>query len=70
VDSLPAAVDVDDGFASYHSKTELVGRTLRYTRAYEIDKLSVPVGRASDLKTLYRVIEADERNEAVLKHAP
>jgi hypothetical protein len=70
LDSLPQPVDVDEGFATYHSKTELIGRTLRYTRSYEIDKLSVPVDRAQDLRALYRIIEADERNEAVLKRAP
>jgi len=69
-DSLPEPVDVDDGFAAYHSKTELVGRTLRYTRSYEIDKLSVPVDKAQQLRALFRIIEADERNEAVLKRAP
>jgi hypothetical protein len=70
LDSLPQPVDVDAGFAAYHSKTELVGRTLRYTRSYEIDKLSVPVDRAQQLRALFRIIEADERNEAVLKRAP
>jgi hypothetical protein len=69
-DSLPQPVDVDDGFAAYHSKTELVGRTLKYTRSYEIKKLSVPVDRASELRKLYRIIEADERSEAVLKRSP
>jgi hypothetical protein len=70
LDSLPQPVDVDDGFATYHSKTELIGRTLRYTRSYEIDKLSVPADRAQDLRALFRIIEADERNEVVLKRAP
>jgi hypothetical protein len=69
-DTLPESVDVDDGFAAYHSKTELVGRTLRYTRTYEIEKPSVPVESAKDLRALYRIITADERNEAVLKHIP
>jgi hypothetical protein len=32
--------------------------------------LSVRVDRAPDLRALYRVIEADERNEAILKRAP
>ncbi len=70
VDSLPESVDVDEGFAAYHSKTQLMGHTLRYTRSYEIDELSVPVDRAPDLRALYRVIDADERNEAILKRAP
>jgi hypothetical protein len=69
-DSLPESVDVEDGFAAYHSKTELVGRTLRYTRTYEIEKPSVPVERAKELRALYRIITADERNEAALKHLP
>jgi hypothetical protein len=69
IDSLPQPVDVEDGFATYHSKTELIGRTLRYTRSYEIDKLSVPADKAEQLRALFRIIEADERNEAVLKRA-
>jgi hypothetical protein len=70
VESLPESVDVDDGFAAYHSKTELVGRTLRSTRTYEIEKPSVPAEKAKELRALYRIITADERNEAVLKRAP
>jgi transglutaminase-like putative cysteine protease len=70
LDSLPQPVDVDDGFATYHSKTELIGRTLRYTRSYEIDELRVPADRVQDLRALFRIIEADERSEAVLKRAP
>jgi hypothetical protein len=70
LDSLPEPVDVDNGFAAYHSKTEMIGRTLRYTRSYEIYKLSVPADRAQDLRSLYRTIEADERGEVVMKRAP
>jgi hypothetical protein len=70
LESLPQPVDVDDGFASYHSKTELAGRTLRYTRSYEVHELSVPADRVKDLQALFHVIEADERNEVVLKHSP
>jgi hypothetical protein len=67
IDELPPPVSIDDGFASYQSKTEIIGRALRYTRAFEIKDLSVPVGRAEELKQLYRIIEDDERNSAVLK---
>jgi transglutaminase-like putative cysteine protease len=67
VDDLPPSVAVDYGFASYQSKTELVGRNLRYTRSLEIKDLSVAAGKAGDLKELYRVIAGDERNAAVLK---
>ena len=70
VDELPPPVNLDLGFASYGSKTEvLMGRVLRYTRTLEIKEVSVPVARADDLKRFYRAIENDERMSAVLKRA-
>jgi Domain of Unknown Function with PDB structure (DUF3857)/Transglutaminase-like superfamily len=66
-DDLPGPVDVDYGFASYHSKTESVGNVLKYTRTFEIKELSVPLNRMEDLKKFYRIIASDERNTAVLK---
>jgi len=70
VESLPPPVDVEDGFASYHSKTELIGRTVRYTRTFQIEQLSIPAEKAADLRAFYRTVATDERNEAVLKHSP
>jgi hypothetical protein len=70
LDELPSPVNLDDGFASYQSKTEIVGRTLRYTRTFEIKELSVPVSEAEKLREFYRVIADDERNSAVLKRVP
>ena len=67
VDELPPAVDVDYSFASYHSKTQVVGHAIRYTRVFEIKELTVPVSKADDLKKFYRFIATDERNTAVLK---
>ncbi|PYT50504.1 MAG: hypothetical protein DMG44_06420 [Acidobacteria bacterium] len=67
VDDLPPPVDADYGFASYHSKTEVAGNTLRYTRTFEVKELSVPLNKVEELKKLYRVIAGDERNTAVLK---
>jgi hypothetical protein len=67
VDDLPPAVDVDYGYANYHSKTELAGNVIRYTRAFEVKDLSVPVSKADELKKFYRIISNDERNTAVLK---
>jgi transglutaminase-like putative cysteine protease len=67
LDELPPPVNLDDGFASYQSKTEIVGRTLRYSRTFEIKNLSVPVSEAQKLREFYRVIANDERNSAVLK---
>jgi hypothetical protein len=54
-------------FGSYHSKTEVIGQSLHYTRAVEIKELSVPLSKMDDLKTFYRSIATDERNTAVLK---
>jgi hypothetical protein len=67
VDDLPPPVDADFGFASYHSKTEVKGNVLGYTRTFEVKELSVPVSRAQELKKFYRIIAGDERSTAVLK---
>jgi hypothetical protein len=67
VDEFPAAVDADYGFASYHSKTEVKGNLIHYTRTIEVKDLSVPLAKVDDLKKLYRIIAGDERNTVVLK---
>jgi hypothetical protein len=69
VDDLPPAVNADYSFASYHSKTEVNGNTLKYARTFEVKELSVPLSKVEDLKKLYRIIAGDERNTAVLKPA-
>jgi hypothetical protein len=69
VDDLPPPVNADYSFASYHSKTEVNGKTLKYTRTFEVKELSVPLSKVEDLKKLYRIIAGDERNTAVLKPA-
>src|SRR5579872_66737 len=67
VDDLPPPVDVDYGFAAYHSKTEVSGNVLKYTRSFEVKDVTVPVEKADQLKRLYRIIATDERNTAILK---
>lgn len=67
VDDLPAPTDADYSFAGYHSKIEVKGNVIHYTRTFEIKELSVPVERADELKKFYRIISSDERNTAVLK---
>jgi hypothetical protein len=69
VDDLPPPVNADYSFASYHSKTEVNGNMLKYTRTFEVKELSVPLSKVEDLKKLYRIIAGDERNNAVLKPA-
>ncbi|MEQ1473291.1 MAG: DUF3857 domain-containing protein [Candidatus Acidiferrum sp.] len=68
VDELPPPVNADYSFASYHAKAEVTGRTLKYTRTFEIKELSVPVSKVEELKMFYRAIGGDERSNAVLKH--
>ena len=67
VDDLPPPVDADYSFASYHSKTEVTGNVIGYTRTFEVKELSVPAGKAEELKKFYRIIATDERNTVVLK---
>jgi hypothetical protein len=67
VDDLPPPVDADFSFASYHSKTEVTGNVIHYTRTFEVKQLSVSVSKAAELKQFYRTIAGDERNAAVLK---
>ncbi len=69
VDDLPPPVDLDYGFATYHSKTEFSNHALKYTRAFEIKDVTVPLAKIDDLRKLYRAIANDERNTAVLKPA-
>jgi Domain of Unknown Function with PDB structure (DUF3857)/Transglutaminase-like superfamily len=69
VDDLPPPVSADYDFASYESKSEMVGNTLRYTRTFEIKQLSVPADKADQLKKFFRIIANDERNAAVFKPA-
>ena len=67
VSELPAPVDADFGFTSYHSRSEVNGNVLRYTRTFEIKELSVPLNKMADLKKFYRIVRADERANAVLR---
>ena len=67
-ETLPEPMSLDIGVASYESKTELVGRTLRYSRLMEIKGLSMQAADAEGLKKFYRNIFADERRVVALKH--
>ncbi len=67
VDELPEPVNAEYSFGSYHSKTEVSGPIIRYTRSYEIKQLSVPASNAEELKKFNRIIATDERSMVVLK---
>lgn len=67
VDDLPPPVDLDNKFASYHSKTELHGNTLHYARVYEVKQLTIPMDQMDDFRKFNRIVAGDERSTAVLK---
>jgi predicted transglutaminase-like cysteine proteinase len=67
IDELPPPIHADTGFAAYDSKTEMVGRVLRYSRTFEIRDLDVPAARTDELQELFRLIARDERATAVFK---
>ncbi|HUA88716.1 MAG TPA: DUF3857 domain-containing protein [Steroidobacteraceae bacterium] len=69
VDDLPDPVDLDYGFATYHSKTESIPGKLRYVRSFEVRQLSVPAAQVPKLREMYRAIETDEHVVAVLKRS-
>ena len=69
VDDLPNPVDMDYSFASYHSKTEVSGGVIRYSRTFEVKELSVGVEKLEEVRRFYRTIAGDERSNVVLKPA-
>ena len=69
VDDIPPPLDVDYPYASYHSKIEVTGRTLKYTRSFEIKQVTVPVAQAEQLKEFFRTILNEEQGVVVLRRA-
>lgn len=68
VEELPAPLDEEHPFAAYHSRTEVVGRALRYSRSFELKSVSVSAAQADELKAFYRTILNDERMPAILRN--
>jgi hypothetical protein len=66
---IPPSEALDYAFASYHSKTEVSGNVLKYSRNFELKDLTVPVDQLDQLKKFYRLVAGDERNTAVLRPA-
>lgn len=66
VDDVPDPVKIDMGFASYQSKTEIVGTKLRYSREYVVRDLRVSPESLQDLRKFEGIIGADEMAAAVL----
>jgi hypothetical protein len=68
LDELPAPVDLETAFGSYHSKSEFKNGVLRHSSSFEIKQLSLPAAQAEQLRDFYRTIYGDERAAAVFKH--
>jgi transglutaminase-like putative cysteine protease len=70
VDDVPDPIKIDMGFASYQSKSEVVGDKVRYSREYVVRDLHVSPERIGDLRKFEGMIGADEMSAMVLTHAP
>jgi hypothetical protein len=69
VDELPDPVNVDAGFASYHSDVKADGNVLHYSREYVVKKLDVGADDYAALRKFESEIYTDENRSAVLKKA-
>jgi hypothetical protein len=69
VDELPEPAKAIFPFAEYTSKSEKVGNTLKYSRAYTMQTTQVPLDNMEQLKKLFGQIGMDEKNMAILKKA-
>jgi transglutaminase-like putative cysteine protease len=69
VDDLPDPVNVDTGFASYHSDVKADGDILHYSREYVVKKLELEADQYPELRKFESEIYTDENRSAVLKKA-
>jgi len=67
VDDLPEPVNVDMGFAAYHSKFEVAGNKLRYSREFIRRQVLIEPQRIEELRKMQGIIGADENANVVLK---
>jgi hypothetical protein len=67
VDDVPTAVNMDVGFASYHSEVKAENGVLHYHREYTLKQLTLPPSDYAALLKLEAAITADENSDAVLK---
>ena len=67
VDDMPDPINVEMGFASYHSKVTTKPGWLHYEREYVVRKVEIPASKAADFRKLVGIILFDEKGTAVLK---
>jgi hypothetical protein len=67
VDDVPTGVNMDVGFASYHSEVKAENGVLHYHREYTLKQLTLPPSDYAALLKLQAAITTDENSDAVLK---
>lgn len=67
VDDLPDPVNLDMGFATYHSVVKAEGGMLHYQREYVLKKVELDAQEYGKLRRLEGAIATDEDSDAVLK---
>ena len=68
VDDMPYPVKIDVGFATYQSRYEAAGSTVKYWREYIVKDPIVPFAKMADLRRLEDVIGSDEFSTVVVKN--
>lgn len=67
VEELPPAADLNPGFATYKSKTEVSGHTIVYQREYRLQRPLLPAAWFDEAVKFFRAIDSDEHQSALLK---
>ena len=67
VDDVPDPVNVDVGFATYHSEVKAQGDVLHYQSEYVLKKVTLAPSDYPTLRKLESAITTDENSDAVLK---
>jgi transglutaminase-like putative cysteine protease len=67
VDDIPDPLDLDMGFATYHSQVKADAGVLHYRREYVLKQVQLDPEQYSKLRKLEAAITTDENSDAVLK---
>jgi hypothetical protein len=67
VDDVPDPVNLDAGFATYHSEVKSEGDVLHYERELVLKKVTLPPADYAELIKLNAAITTDENSDAVLR---
>jgi hypothetical protein len=67
VDDVPDPVNVNMGFASYHSSVKAEGGVLHYQREYVLKQVELDAADYGKLRELETAITTDENSDVVLK---